>query len=343
MEQITTKDTDMNVVMMLFDCPRKYKAIHPILRKERWIGLSDTDYVRLSPSLVVATYLLECYQTTLFLSSLLEGPRTATTQLNTRPQRFGLPVERFHQARGVTRGCDMSAPLQPEQRSLVSSTLLWMSRVITLEITSTPEQFQAAGITIPGASRPGDYLNHRSSVIELSARRFSKIDTLAASTDELLERWFLIASVLVHEIMHATYNYRESVKPEPIFEDQGFNEIGHAWEAFVFGGSFAFLDTSKKPGYVPPTGALVTAEGVYTLKIPHRMNKPILIGELHAVKRDWLWSIFSDDFWSRAWPASWPNPSYWPDATALQPTKVLIADIIDGRNKMKKGPTRQFT
>lgn len=56
LSQICSESTDPEIIQLL--AASATREIHPIFARERWAGLSDTEFLRLSPALVLASRLL---------------------------------------------------------------------------------------------------------------------------------------------------------------------------------------------------------------------------------------------------------------------------------------------
>lgn len=308
--QITFPTTDEDIMQMLANCAQR--RIHPVFAKERWRGLSDEDYVRLSPGLVLATYILECSQTTHYLATVLGAPWTPTNLTNTNPRwATGDPLYRITRAREAA--FNQPRPLTQGQRDLVNTELGFLSTIVTFEISSihqTTDQLGECAPTVPF----NEGLRGVGSKITIVTEFVSTIELETASFWDLLANYLRFAIVLNHEVMHAIHLKKfGDEEPEPFFEDQGFHELGNAFEQFLFLGSFNFDNIHE-----PPPGAVVTARGFLSLTTPNSADTRSPYGKAWLVSNQWLRSLFTDDFWTA---------HILPDDGALKPEVKFYADF----------------
>jgi hypothetical protein len=116
---------------------------------------------------------------------------------------------------------------------------------------------------------------------------------------DLQVNWLTMAITLVHEVTHALHIYCFGDRqPEPLFEDDDSNELGNALEQFLFQGQFHICDITKAlPTCTPLPRSVMTAKGVLIIMEPHlAANSPD--GNAYAIRKEWLQSLFSDEFWA---------------------------------------------
>lgn len=308
LERITNKDTDINIILMMAECAKeKDSKIHPIFR--RWQDLSDEDFVRIGPALVLASYILESYHMTAFLSTILVSPRSKTAEKNVNPvYTAGIPLERISRARdSVTNGAGV-LKLTAKEEEQVRDTLKEMTLFMTLQASAEPEARGGHAFTVSGTRLKifGKNFGVRSSIV-YNEGEIAELDPLIASKEDLVVGWFQMAQTLCHEICHTVHYFKYGLKEiEPIFEDQHFNEMGFAFEELLFGAHFSSMFTA--PGYVLPMHAIRLADGgIMIAERPHWLDVRKDTQNVYIVHWTWLVKLFAHEFWDRTPRPENPN------------------------------------
>lgn len=301
----TMSDEDTEIVRLLAKCASQ--PVHPVFSRDRWIDLSDADYVHVAPALVLASRILEYSQTTQFIATLLDAPKTATGSHCEDPMRpvfLGQPLQRIALPRGMIFP-EIITPLSFAQSSRARIALSDLSKVITM--TFRKDRAWAYGMTLPTSTANDTGHPGTGSSIELTLEFLKRSNPLTSQSWDLLSNWLMLAVTLVHELMHAFHGHNcPENTPEPFFDDQNFAELGHAMENFLFGGSF--VDYLK----VVPEGAV---KGL-GFNVPVDADLVATRSVLGAVTQSWLRKVFTDEFWAQKLAAS----------GALIPDKVVVGE-----------------
>lgn len=299
LERITSKDTNTFIVKCISDCAQK--KINPIFSRDRWVGISTDDYVRMAPTLVIASHMLDCYETRVLHATVLNAPRIANRIVRSRRGSIGVPPS-----------------LSDAENQSVSSALFNMAMFIEITISDEADQDKALAFT-RSTHRLSENPPSDASRIVMSLKYFQRLDPLVASAEELLWEWFQMASTLNHEIVHAMHFYRYGdVATEPFFEDLGLAELGVAWEVCLFGGAFSMQ--RPPPGRQLPDDpiSIDTRDGRIMIMIPHS-QVPTTYRQVRTISFDWLISLFQEEFWSKTWAGE----------VALRPESVFYMFIND--------------
>lgn len=301
--RIANADTDNGIKSMLGLNARK--RIHCVYARENWPGLSDDDWVRISPAVVLATNFLECYQTSVFLYDLQWDPRRLATETNQDPAfELGIPMYRFGIAHGLPLTVQDSEDLDKVLQNLSKAVTFYMSDRYE-NSNARPGEQPIYGATHPHGSpikagEPG-----LRSILSIRRAYLNTLDPRTASPDAMLVNWFLMAVTIVHETIHAFAYHTDGNIPEPFFLDQNFAELGAALEVFLFRGAFQIEQWPERLGNRFPQ-AMVTVEGSLDFQHPHWQVQGDRSNWCH-VRREWVLSLFCSTFWA-ARPAS-----FYPD------------------------------
>jgi hypothetical protein len=264
------------------------KAIHPIFAKAGWIDLSDEDYVRISPALVVASYMLTSPQATHFLAVVLGATRIPDGTYNSvKRYTNGYPMKRIDRSGLVPNDA---------QKALVHNTLDVMSKFLTKQFTEEPPKMGALALTRPTCYYyPGTEHQGMESEIEVMQQYLHQIDLSTPARWDLLGTWFEMAITLIHEVSHAVCIYKEGARvPEPAFENQGFYELGFALESFMFGGGMIHVKTECQV-----QGAMTLKGGeLLTYAVPHPWDTRPGDKKNYIVGKAWLSQVFTLQFWN---------------------------------------------
>ncbi|KAK4560474.1 hypothetical protein LTR86_005670 [Recurvomyces mirabilis] len=209
-------------------------TIHPIFARSNFTSLSDADYQRISPALLLASNIITSPRATLWYHTYLFGPQTPITDLRGRPRNI---VHKIYQ----------TYEEMPKQGWLSSQTVeMYMSAMVSRTVkfsfldTVLGERY---GVCQPvrRARQAGRGCN---SHIMLNKRKL--LDTiLPPGRDQpyhaTLGRYMVLTSTLVHEIAHAVGHTRFGPGAEMSFEDDVYCEAGFAFESFVLGGKLNYL------------------------------------------------------------------------------------------------------
>lgn len=117
--QITLPESPRTIIDLLYTSATSTE-IHPAFSLDRWSNLSQRDYIRISPALVLATSLLTCDISLHYFYALAFAPR------NIRPDNNGIRLKRFFRA-------DPAAPLSKEHSSQVHQLFSNVASYITLQ------------------------------------------------------------------------------------------------------------------------------------------------------------------------------------------------------------------
>ncbi|KAK3672603.1 hypothetical protein LTR78_007415 [Recurvomyces mirabilis] len=190
-------------------------TLHPIFARSNFTGLSDANYQRISPALLLASNIISSPRATLWYHTYLFGPQTPITDLRGRPRNV---VHKIYQTYD-----DM-----PKVGWLSSQTTeMYISAMVSRTV-----KFSFLD-TVLGQSH-----------IMLNKQKL--LDTiLSPGRDQpyhaALGRYMVLASTLVHEIAHAVGHTRFGPGAEMLFEDDVYCEAGFAFESFVLGGKLNYL------------------------------------------------------------------------------------------------------
>lgn len=234
--QITLSEAPTEIIDLLYTSSTS-TTIHPAFALDRWSNLSQRDYIRIAPALVLASRLLTCDISLHYFHALAFAPR------NIRPDKNGIRLKRFFRA-------DPTAPLSEKHKSQVDQLFSNITSYITLH------EKHLVGCT--GQCRPSDRISPFAPGLKSTIsihQNFTKTLTrllhtpsLASDPSEeclsqLHKQWTTLAVVLVHEFAHAVTFAIFGLLPESCFENDGFKEAGYAWETLLFRGSFDLVHT----------------------------------------------------------------------------------------------------
>lgn len=255
--------------------------IHFMFTKSAWDNLSDDDWVRISPALVLASRLLESSEVMLFVGSYLYIPTTANSQ----------GLRQFSRSRALTALEITNA--EEFLRDLASTMTFEFTERCFQELKAHGMASGRSDEDDPGVGRLGRYID-----VELETRTIRGIGPLPASeTGLLLATWLLIAITLVHEVMHAVHLFHNGVGPEPFFEtESSFCELEYSLEDALFEGKLS-IDLPPPVNVELPERTVKTQMGVLMLTKPQFEDPTNNEVRGNIVKEYWLRSLFGKDFW----------------------------------------------
>ncbi|GIZ44089.1 hypothetical protein CKM354_000729800 [Cercospora kikuchii] len=287
---IISADTPYDVAMLLYGSANAY--ITPLLRRHRWIAIDDSDYVRLLPSIVLASHFFESRRAMVFWHALFE--------------HGGLPDPQTGLVTFGRMGNDKYTELSPADHDKTRARLRSLENIVLKCDHEMRTGCDCFGETISEPMKGKDRFHPGSAILRLNGKYVDEIDFAGGAKHDVLRRIFIIAATIVHELAHAICTAARCPWSEMAWEEDGFVEMGWALEKWLFGGQPMILNkTLQAPGFdycvATETLELVTlgmrmdddrSEGVNAGRAPVETTSGKTLHRLEIVDDAWLDEIF---------------------------------------------------
>ena len=290
LSEICSESTSPEIVQLL--ATSATTGIHPMFARKRWSGVSEKDFLRMSPALVLASRLLKSPQSLHFWHPFFFGPRTEVIDLEGKER---LCFHRVFQ--------DQSQPLPLEEELRVRQKLKDAALAIeNITLDDSLEVSAGSCHLLPTApvslvwpavdsTHPG-----RCSQISINKQNCDALDPKQAGSEELRRRWLLFAKTLVHEAAHAISVSSLGSQGEQFYEACPILEMGFAIEQQLFGGR---LGLSPKIVFVSQVCCPHELETYRSLGKPlsQQSVSPVDARIKTLAGDEWVASLFKDSFW----------------------------------------------
>lgn len=307
LSQICNESTDPEIIQLL--AASATIEIHPIFARERWFGVSDTEILRISPAVVLASRLLTSPQALHFWYAFIFGPRTTVVDLEGNERHC------FHRVFQ-----DQSQPLPPEEEQRVLQNLQDLAatiQMITLEDLretcwgSCPAIEDAPASRVLSALQP----THpgRCTQIRINKRRCDALDPTSKALPQLRRQWLLLAVTLVHEVSHAISTAGLGSGTEQFYEATPTIEMGQGIEQQLFGGLLNGTENFVTVIHLCSPEVLEAYEKIKPL--PQQSASPTDAMIKTVAKDEWIATLFTKPFWEKDVVASngmAVRPPYFP-------------------------------
>ncbi|KAF2210509.1 hypothetical protein CERZMDRAFT_86221 [Cercospora zeae-maydis SCOH1-5] len=236
--QLVSPNTNPGISRLIRGSTHAY--ISPLLAFSRWVNIARTDFVRILPAIVLASQLLESDRAMVFWHSLLANE--GVTDLHSGHVVFSRMPPHNHCQLPLTDHNTTKAHLHSLTTIALEFGQLEPATVFAYTLSTGIENYD---LHSAGHAR-----------IILHKRLLDALDDLELMPHTLLRRWFMLAVVLLHELAHAICTAIRGPCGEMSWEDDGFVEMGWAFEKWLFGGRPAIVENVSS---LPPASTECTS------------------------------------------------------------------------------------
>ncbi|SMQ46703.1 unnamed protein product [Zymoseptoria tritici ST99CH_3D7] len=199
--------------------------ILPVLKFDRWVGLSPQDFLRILPALRLASQIMRSPRGLQFFYARARGNTEVT-----------FDDRDINQLRFYRDDRTPNAHLPPDHAAIAHTYLNDLVMAVTLAFEPRPDETEGDCEPLSHDrihwSQPGI----RSKVV-MNEKNLHRLDLMQTLGPAVLKQWVIMATTLCHELSHAfNMAFEGQEDHEMFFEDDTFCELGHAFEKFVIGG-----------------------------------------------------------------------------------------------------------